>query len=275
VQPTWTRAALGRVTPKPELEAALTGSSFPPLDPIREAGARMDNARFTPACSSPPCVALRPRVAARSPMIGVSLPRRRGDLCWRPPGMPSRVGRWVIDDRARLRSRRSLRAVGFERWRWLFRSGFAQFRLGLNEFFAELAAGLEARIALRHDGDDLTGPRITALALLLLLHDEAAKPAQICGWFASSASTMAARTDSRTASTTAFCRPVFADTTSASCDFIICFSVLVMLPSGGSRFPPFDPVRGLALELITPCSQRRAHRHLSLRSPRALRRVRR
>ena len=44
---------------------------------VREAGARTDNALFTPACSSPPSVALRPRVAARSPMSGASLPATR------------------------------------------------------------------------------------------------------------------------------------------------------------------------------------------------------
>jgi hypothetical protein len=85
-------------------------ASFPPLDPIREAGARTDDAgltparasppsvarpadrsssrrsirfdearartdeeHFAPACSSPPTVALRPRGAARSPMSGASL----------------------------------------------------------------------------------------------------------------------------------------------------------------------------------------------------------
>jgi hypothetical protein len=37
------------------------------------AGARTDNAVFVPACSSPLAVAQRPRVAARSPMSGVSV----------------------------------------------------------------------------------------------------------------------------------------------------------------------------------------------------------
>jgi hypothetical protein len=53
----------------------------------------------------------------------------------------------------------------------------ALFRLRLDEFFGELLAGLEARIALGRDGDGLAGSRITALALLLLLHHEAAKSA--------------------------------------------------------------------------------------------------
>ena len=43
---------------------------FPPPDPVREAGARTDSVLVTPACSSPPSLALRPRVAARSPMRG-------------------------------------------------------------------------------------------------------------------------------------------------------------------------------------------------------------
>jgi hypothetical protein len=46
------------------------GSRFPPFDPFREAGARTDNAVFTPSGSPPPSVASRPRVAARSPMSG-------------------------------------------------------------------------------------------------------------------------------------------------------------------------------------------------------------
>ena len=41
----------------------------------------------------------------------------------------------------------------------------------------------------------------------------------------------------------------------------------------GSRFPPFNPVREAELELRAPASLRRAHRHLPLRSARALRRV--
>ena len=40
---------------------------------LREAGARTDNAHFTPACSSPPSAALLPRVAARSSMTGASV----------------------------------------------------------------------------------------------------------------------------------------------------------------------------------------------------------
>src|SRR5580700_3612124 len=68
----------------------------------------------------------------------------------------------------------------FLRWlRGLVRSGRGRFRLGLDEFFVQLLAGLEARVAPGRDGDGLAGPRITALALLLLLHDEATKSAQI------------------------------------------------------------------------------------------------
>src|ERR1700735_4016115 len=48
------------------------GSRFPPLDPVREAGTRTDNAPFTPTRSSPPSVAMGPRVPARSPMGGKS-----------------------------------------------------------------------------------------------------------------------------------------------------------------------------------------------------------
>jgi hypothetical protein len=50
------------------LRASAIGSRFPPLDPVREARARTEGARFTPPCSSLPSVALRPCVAARSPM---------------------------------------------------------------------------------------------------------------------------------------------------------------------------------------------------------------
>jgi len=49
----------------------------------------------------------------------------------------------------------------------------------LNKCFAEFLAGLEARVALGSYRDGLASPRITALPLLLLLHNEAAKPAQI------------------------------------------------------------------------------------------------
>ena len=47
----------------PSAERPPTVPGFPPPDPVREAGARADNAAFAPACSSPPFVAMRPRVA--------------------------------------------------------------------------------------------------------------------------------------------------------------------------------------------------------------------
>jgi hypothetical protein len=57
--------------------------------------------------------------------------------------------------------------------------GQAGFTLSLDECFAEFLAGLEARIALGGYRDGLASPRITSLPLLLLLHDEATKSAQI------------------------------------------------------------------------------------------------
>jgi hypothetical protein len=66
------------------LAQALRSLAWPPhasrFPPVREAGARTEDALFTPACSPPPSVALRPRVAARSSLSGASLRRRR------PPG---------------------------------------------------------------------------------------------------------------------------------------------------------------------------------------------
>jgi len=56
------------------------------------------NAFFTPACSSPPSVATRPRAAARSPMRGASLPATKAAAV-------------VIDERARPWSRLSPRAL--------------------------------------------------------------------------------------------------------------------------------------------------------------------
>jgi hypothetical protein len=52
-------------------------SSFPPLDPVREAGARPDDSRFTPACCAPPSVTARAlrRKAAECTDAGAS-PRR-------------------------------------------------------------------------------------------------------------------------------------------------------------------------------------------------------
>jgi len=49
--------------------------------PVRAAGARTVNALFTPAHSSPPSVAMRPRVAAHSPMSGTSLPATETAEC--------------------------------------------------------------------------------------------------------------------------------------------------------------------------------------------------
>ena len=57
--------------------------------------------------------------------------------------------------------------------------GQAGFSLGFDESLAEFLAGLEARIALGRYRDGLPSSRITALPLLLILHDEATKSAQI------------------------------------------------------------------------------------------------
>ena len=66
------------------------------------------NARFTPACSSPPSVAMRPRVAARSPMSGASLRRRRRARAdAKGSGQSGAVG---VDERAPAWPRRSRRA---------------------------------------------------------------------------------------------------------------------------------------------------------------------
>ena len=58
--------ALGAIsipTPKsmdfPWDRVAANASRFPPLDPIREAGARSDQRRIRPPCSSAPSIALR------------------------------------------------------------------------------------------------------------------------------------------------------------------------------------------------------------------------
>jgi hypothetical protein len=55
----WPRASVGRLAAK-----RVTHPSF---DPVREAGARTESARLTPARSSLPSVTMRTRVAARSP----------------------------------------------------------------------------------------------------------------------------------------------------------------------------------------------------------------
>jgi hypothetical protein len=52
-------------------------------------------------------------------------------------------------------------------------------RLGLDEGVAEFFAGPETRIALGRDRDGLASPRITALALLLFLNNEATKSTKI------------------------------------------------------------------------------------------------
>jgi hypothetical protein len=85
-----------------------------------------DKARFPPACASPPSVATCPRVAVRSSMSGASWLVAQVDGCGaqtliRPAravrlrrlGMPSHIGRWVIDARARPWSRRSRRALRY------------------------------------------------------------------------------------------------------------------------------------------------------------------
>ena len=64
---------------------APSRSRFLPLDPVREAGGRTDNACFNTGSSPPPFLALRPRVAAHSPMSVAS---------WRAP-------KAIIDQRAR------------------------------------------------------------------------------------------------------------------------------------------------------------------------------
>ena len=67
------RSCIANVDPRASVGRVIANTSrCPPFDPVREAGARTDNALFTPACSSPPSIAMRPRVAARSPMSGAS-----------------------------------------------------------------------------------------------------------------------------------------------------------------------------------------------------------
>lgn len=61
----------------------------------------------------------------------------------------------------------------------VIRLGRAGYSIRLDESFAEFLAGLEARAALGRYRDGLPSPRITALSLLLLLHDKATKSAQI------------------------------------------------------------------------------------------------
>ena len=57
-----------------------TSSTFRPFDPVREAGAQTEGSL---ARSSPPPVAPRPRVAARSPMSGASWPATKAEACGR------------------------------------------------------------------------------------------------------------------------------------------------------------------------------------------------
>src|ERR1035438_8748410 len=73
-------------------------------------------------------------------------------------------------------------------------------------------------------------------------------PRRSTRWFAWSASAMVPRTDSSTASTSGFCRPVFAATASTSCDFVIRFSVLVIprVMFGVVRIGQWHPSRGSA-----------------------------
>src|ERR1017187_580170 len=73
-------------------------------------------------------------------------------------------------------------------------------------------------------------------------------PRRSTRWFAWSASAMVPRTDSSTASTSGFCRPVFAATASTSCDFVIRLSVLVIprVMFGVVRIGQWHPSRGSA-----------------------------
>jgi hypothetical protein len=75
-------ASLGRAAPKV--------STFPPFDPVREAVARTDNASSRSALIAPP-TALRPRVAARSPMSGASWRAAEGGR-ETPSGPPGQCG---------------------------------------------------------------------------------------------------------------------------------------------------------------------------------------
>jgi hypothetical protein len=74
--------------------ASLVGS-FAAGVRVHEAGARADIARLTPGLLIA-TIALRPRVAARSPTSGASWPARKADACHAhvpPPDMPSHVAR--------------------------------------------------------------------------------------------------------------------------------------------------------------------------------------
>jgi hypothetical protein len=71
--------------------ATRANPRFPPSDPVRDAGARTDNALFTPACSSPPSVAIRPRLAARSPSAALRCSCGAGPTCRPRYAIPRRL----------------------------------------------------------------------------------------------------------------------------------------------------------------------------------------
>jgi hypothetical protein len=105
----------------------------PPFDPVHHAGARTDNARFTPARSSPPSIAMRPRAAARSLMSGAWWRRRQARADAKRSSTPrKRFERWRAPSchaawppTSSSRSSVGLRVPGrafdadgpFERWR--------------------------------------------------------------------------------------------------------------------------------------------------------------
>jgi len=60
------------------VEWPRNGVEAPAMRCVRHVGARVGDALFTPACSSPPSIALRPCVAARSSMSGASSRATKG-----------------------------------------------------------------------------------------------------------------------------------------------------------------------------------------------------
>jgi hypothetical protein len=60
------------------VEWPRNGVEAPAMRCVRHVGARVGDALFTPACSSPPSIALRPCVAARSSMSGASSRAAKG-----------------------------------------------------------------------------------------------------------------------------------------------------------------------------------------------------
>jgi hypothetical protein len=73
--------------------AKATNLSVPAARSGSRGGARTDNAHVAPACSSPPSVAFRPRVAARSSMSGPSLPVAQATSVLTSVRVPGRVVR--------------------------------------------------------------------------------------------------------------------------------------------------------------------------------------